>query len=189
MRHRISPDKLCHMSTPLPEITGIQFPAEGKYRIVPGRSTVSFTTSHLFGLGKVRGSFRIEDGSIHVADPIGGSSARATIAAASVDTGNSTRDSMLRSPTYLDATAHPHITFASDRLEESEGTLLLHGTLTVRESTAPVQLRVDSSEADATTVRLSASCRIDRYAFAITAMKAMTGRWQTMLLDVTAERD
>ncbi|NIJ12434.1 polyisoprenoid-binding protein YceI [Saccharomonospora amisosensis] len=107
---------------------------------MPGRSTGSFTTSHLFGLGKVRGSFRIEDGLIRVTDPVGGSSARATIAAASVDTGNSARDSMLRSPTYLDTAAHPHITFASTRVEEIEGTWLLHGRLTVRARSGSVEL-------------------------------------------------
>lgn len=180
---------LCRMNTVDPSMTSVESPPEGDYRIDPGRSSVSFTTRHMFGLGKVRGSFHLEEGWIHVADPVGESSARATIAAASVDTGNSTRDSMLRSPTYLDTQAHPHITFTSTGLRQDSGTWTLHGTLTVRGTAGPVELRVERAETDGAVVSLTARCRIDRYAFGITKMKGMTGRWQEMLLDLTAKRD
>lgn len=179
---------LCRMNTPEASTPNIDIPAVGDYRIDPSRSRLSFLTSHMFGLGKVRGSFRIEEGRIHVADPVGGSSARAAIAAASVDTGNSARDSMLRSPTYLDTAAHPHITFVSTRLERSSGAWVLHGTLTVRGTAGPVELRVERARAEGPVVSLTARCRTDRYAFGITKMKGMTGRWQEMTLDVTAER-
>jgi len=40
------------------------------YRIDPSRSGISFTTGHLFGLGRVTGTFDLTDGEIQVAHPI-----------------------------------------------------------------------------------------------------------------------
>lgn len=42
----------------------------GTHCIAPARSSVSFTTRHFFGLGRITGSLAVVDGEIHVADPL-----------------------------------------------------------------------------------------------------------------------
>ncbi|PRX44022.1 polyisoprenoid-binding protein YceI [Prauserella shujinwangii] len=166
----------------------VGIPDAGEYRIDAERSAISFTTRHLFGLAPVHGTFRLREGHLRVGDPVSGSAARATVSAASVDTGNAQRDASVRSATYLDAEAHPDITFASTGLARADGHWTLHGDLTVRGRTRPVALRIDSAHPDGGRVRLGATCEVDRYEFGITAMRGMTGRRLTLRLDVTAER-
>jgi polyisoprenoid-binding protein YceI len=166
--------------------TEIETPLVGDYRLDPGRSTVTFTTRHVFGLAPVRGTFRLRDGHLHVAGPVEESSARAAISAASFDTGNSVRDNTVRSTQYLDAEAHPAIVFASTGLENVAGQWVLHGSLTVRGRTRGIDVRIEAATSEGSRVRLRAVGRVDRYAFGITKMKGMAGRWLTVRLDLVA---
>ena len=47
----------------------VQIPAAGTYRIDPAASSLTFATRHMFGLGAVKGSFRLVSGEITIADP------------------------------------------------------------------------------------------------------------------------
>ncbi|MBK1783176.1 YceI family protein [Prauserella cavernicola] len=163
-------------------------PAHGDYRVDPEGSTISFVTRHLFGLAPVRGTFALGEGHIHVADPVSGSSARASIPATSFDTGNAARDSVVRSTQYLAADEHPHITFASTGVSETEGRWTLHGALTVRGQTRPLDVLVERADVGEGTVNLTATAEVDRYEFGITAQKGMTGRRLTLTLDLVAVR-
>jgi polyisoprenoid-binding protein YceI len=165
-----------------------QIPAVGEYRIDVTASTMTFRTRHIFGLAPVNGSFRLREGHIRVADPVGESAVHATVSAASFHTGVSARDTTIRSGQYLDVENHPDITFASTGLAQRDGRWVLHGTLTVRGRGCPVDVPVEESEVDGPRVRLRASARVDRYAFGITAMKGMTGRWLTFVLELQANR-
>ncbi|PXY30349.1 hypothetical protein BAY59_14205 [Prauserella coralliicola] len=176
------------MSDPAATTGTVEIPAEGGYRIDPENSTITFVTRHLFGLAPVRGSFALGDGHIEVAEPVTESSARAAIPAASVDTRNAARDTTVRSAQYLDAENHPRIGFVSTGLDHGDGGWILHGELTVRGTTRPLDVRVERLRADGGRIRLRASAEVDRYAFGITAMKGMTGRRLTLTLDVTAVR-
>jgi polyisoprenoid-binding protein YceI len=162
----------------------VTIPRTGEYRIDPGRSAISFATRHLFGLASVRGTFGLRSGHIRVADRLDESAARAVIAADSFGTGSSTRDTQIRSRQYLDAGAHPDITFASTGLALTEDGWLLRGTLTVRGRTSPVPVRIVSLVPSATGFRLRARARVDRYAFGITAGRGITGRHLTLTLDI-----
>ena len=162
----------------------IQIPVAGDYRIDLGKSAVTFTTTHVFGLGRVRGTFQLREGHIHVANPLRGSSARATIAAASIDTRNPARDATVRSQ-YLETDTYPDIAFVSTHLTETDW--VLHGRLMVRGRTQPLDLTVHEARSEGRTLYLKAGCVVDRYAFGITKMRGMTGRTLRLELVVTAD--
>jgi polyisoprenoid-binding protein YceI len=168
--------------------TSIEVPGTGDYRIDHDNSTVSFTTRHMFGLGAVRGTFRLRDGHIHVASPVADTATRVTISAGGFDTGVSARDVTVRSATYLDTETHPDITFVSTRLGQAEQGWVLHGSLAVRGLARPLDVHIDEVRPAGSGLRLLAGARVDRYAFGITAMKGFAGRYLTMRLDVAANR-
>ena len=92
-------------------------PQPGHYDIDPDRSRVTFATRHLFGLGRVKGSFGIRGGTADVADPVAASVIYAEIETASFRTKNRQRDHAVLSPRFLDPAGHPVMTFRSDRIE------------------------------------------------------------------------
>jgi polyisoprenoid-binding protein YceI len=163
----------------------VEVPTAGAYRIEPGESTISFATRHMFGLAPVRGTFVLREGVIHVADPVGTSTVRATIAADSFDTGVAARDNTVRSGQYLDVAKHPDITFAADGVVDDDG-WVLRGTLTVRGRTEPLDVRVDEVSVLDGRLRLRASAEVDRYAWGVTAMRGMTGRRLRFTLSLSA---
>jgi polyisoprenoid-binding protein YceI len=79
-------------------------------------SFVGFHVRHI--VTKVEGRFRDYDGTI-VLDRTNPAASRVelTIQAASIDTGNETRDKDLRSPNYFDVEKYPTITFKSAKVE------------------------------------------------------------------------
>ncbi len=158
----------------------------GSYHIDPARSTVSFTTRHLFCLGRVQGTFDLRAGEIRVAHPVEQSSVRAVLAADSFTTGHTRRDDDVRSAKFLDAAAHPHITFTSDRLQHVSGTWAVSGTLCAHGISRPIELMVDQVRCSGTDVSLRAQARIDRYDFGITAARGMAARHLDLHLQVVA---
>lgn len=176
------------MTTPLARTDIVEIPTPGDYRLDTQDCVISFTIRHLLGLARVRGTMQLRDGHIQLADPIPGSSVRATISAASFDTGVPARDTAVQSGRYLDADTHPHFTFTSTRVEQADGHWLVRGSLTVRGRTHPVDLHVDQVRPDGPRLRVRASGRVDRYLFGITALKAFIGRHLTVRLDLTATR-
>ncbi|WP_369172968.1 YceI family protein [Streptomyces sp. R28] len=161
-------------------------PAPGTYTIDAGRSTIAFTTRHFFGLGAVPGTFALASGQVHVDAEPTLSSATAVIDADSFTTGSGTRDKVVRSPKYLDTAKHPHITFASNAVQDTGSGYVLRGELTVKATTQPVELAVEQPECGAEGIRFRATTRIDRYAFGITVDKGMTARHLTLSLDILA---
>src|ERR1043165_6307315 len=114
-------------------------PVTGDYRIDRDQSTLTFRTRHMFGLAPVHGTFELRDGHIHVAERPEDSVVRATIAADSVNTRNTTRDTMVRTQ-YLDTDAFPDIAFVSTGADSHGDDWVLRGQLTVRGRTHPVDL-------------------------------------------------
>ncbi|MFI2779933.1 YceI family protein [Streptomyces sp. ALB3] len=161
-------------------------PAPGTYTIDPGRSSITFRTRHVFGLAGVDGSFSVLSGRIRLADEAAESDATAVIDATSFTTGNDTRDKVVRSDKYLATGTHPHISFTSDAVRESQGDYALHGELTVRGTTRPVELLIEHSDTRAGEIIFRATTKIDRYAFGVTADKGMTARYLNLTLDVVA---
>jgi polyisoprenoid-binding protein YceI len=163
----------------------------GRYRIDAQRSTVTFTTRHLFGLAPVRGTLTLRDGTVDVADPVTGSTVRARVATATFQSGSTARDAAVLSPRLLDATACPSLTFTSTGFAPAEGEpgqWRLRGALEVRGVARPVEARVTVAAAtNAGPLRASAQLTVDRYAFGITAFRGLAARWLTIDLEIVAE--
>jgi polyisoprenoid-binding protein YceI len=174
-------------------------PAPGRYRVVPEYSTVTFTTRHLFGLGRVRGTMALRDGLVEVAEPPGRSLVTAQVAVSTFRTGNEQRDVTVLSPRLLDAQAHPAIAFTSTGLAPSSGATrapegdsnwTLIGELTVRGTARPVEAAVTGVTVTdgGAELRAAARLRVDRYAFGVTGYRGLAARWLTVDVDLYAER-
>jgi polyisoprenoid-binding protein YceI len=154
-------------------------PQLGRYEIDTSRSTVTFRTRHVFGLAPVRGTFAIRSGTIDVTEPLTDSSVHVEIETASFRTGSGQRDDHVRSARFLDAGRHPVMTFVAGSLAGQA----LTGTLTVRDVTRPVSLPIEQSAVAPGAFTVSATTRIDRTEFGVTASRGMAGRY----LDVSVE--
>jgi polyisoprenoid-binding protein YceI len=161
-------------------------PQLGHYDIDTENSAVRFRTRHMFGLGPVRGDFSILSGSADVAEPLTDSAVSADISSASFRTGNRQRDAMVRSARFLDVGNFPVISFRNGRISADGATLT--GELTVREVTRPVSLSVQQRATSPGGFTLTASVRIDRNEFGVTAMPGITGRYLGLTVEATCVR-
>jgi polyisoprenoid-binding protein YceI len=158
------------------------------YTIDPGRSRVTFSGRHLFGLA-VRGGFTINNGRIHVVDPVTDSEAEAEIDADSFDTGNRQRDTEIRAKRFLNTGQYPVITFTSGRVRQSEDGWVLEGTLTVHDISKKVRLDIERASTVNGTFIARARTRIDRSDFGIDALTTFGGSTLDLVVDVTATLD
>lgn len=161
-------------------------PPTGIYAVDTARSTITFHTRHMFGLGRVRGSFAVRSGHVEIAASPERSAAAAEIDAGSFRTGNGTRDGAVRSARYLDVERHPAIRFVSGEVTAADGGWELHGTLTVREVSRHVRLAVERCAFADGVLAARATTRLDRFDFGLTAQRGMTGRHLDLVLDVVA---
>ena len=116
--------------------------AKSEWRIDAAHSLVQFAVKHMM-FTTVRGRFTDVQGLIHCPDEADPSraSVEATIAAASIDTGDANRDAHLRSEDFLDVERYPTITFRSTRVERmTEDQLQITGDLTIRGVSREVML-------------------------------------------------
>lgn len=111
------------------------------YVIDAAHSTLGFTVRHA-GIGKTRGQLDEFSGTIEVADestPVG-STASATIKAASVNTRNEDRDNHLRSADFFDVEQFPEWTFVTTNAAGSKDSFTLTGDLTIHGVTKSVDI-------------------------------------------------
>ncbi len=166
-------------------------PSGGTYEIDPGRSTVTFATRHMFGLGAVNGTFAVHDGTITVPsddDDSGQLEVGLRVDAASFHTGTDRRDTHVKSADFLDVGAHPFIEFsASSPVDDFDGTSVT-GSLRVVGNQGPVQVQVSEFATTGDGVRVQGSTTINRYDFGVTKMKGMAGRDLRMTIDLVANR-
>jgi len=154
----------------------VSVPTVGAYAVDPKRSTIKFETRHMFGLGKVSGTFAFRSGDLVIADPPSQSSASAEVEAGSFSTGSGQRDKKVRSKAFLDVASFPMITFRSERVRSDGETWVLVGTVTARGTSAPIELRVTSAKTVSGNLAVTATGSVDRYAHGIKAMKGMAAR-------------
>ena len=152
--------------------TTVALPTAGTWAIDASHSSVEFIARHLM-ISKVRGRFAAFSGTVEVADPIEGSSVEVTIETASFDSGDAQRDGHVKSADFLDVEQFPTITFKGAGARAAGDGFVLPGHLTIRETTLPVELKVEAlglitdpwgNEKAAFT----ATTEIDREAFGIT---------------------
>ena len=168
--------------------TAVQIPPAGTYQLDPAASTVAFTTRHMFGLGPVKGTFRLVSGQISIAEPVTSSTVSAVIDAASFATGNPRRDQDVKSARFLHVREHPQITFRSTELVRDGEVWRLRGQLTALGATAPAELAITEATASQDVLLIRATTRVDRYAHGLTNAKGMAGRHLNLEITARATR-
>jgi polyisoprenoid-binding protein YceI len=110
-----------------------ELPPPGVWMFDPPHTAIRFIARHI-GMANVHGRFTDFHGGIRVAEHMEDSYVEITIDAASISTGNKTRDNHLRSADFLDVDRYPYLHFASQRFIHRsgskwtvQGTLTLHG--------------------------------------------------------------
>ncbi|MGB3594277.1 MAG: YceI family protein [Ornithinimicrobium sp.] len=166
-------------------------PPGGTYEIDPARSTITFATRHMFGLGAVNGTFTVHDGTITVPsteDASGELEVGLRVDAASFHTGTDRRDTHVKSADFLDVGAHPFIEFSASSPVDGFDGASVAGSLRVVGNEGPVQVQVREFATTGDGVRVQGSTTINRYDFGVTKMKGMAGRDLEMSIDLVANR-
>jgi polyisoprenoid-binding protein YceI len=124
-------------------VEGREVPLPGRWALDPVHSQIQFVARHMM-VSKVRGFFREFSGTLLIAEVPEESHVEVTIAAASIDTGDKTRDEHLRSPEFLDVERFPEITYRSTRVRPADGDKWdVTGLLTIRDVTREVTLSTE----------------------------------------------
>ena len=104
----------------------------GTWALDPVHSTIGFELPYL--AGTFRGHFTDVDAKL-TAESLAGAAR-----VASVDVKDENLAAHLQSPEFFDVERHPELTFASDSIERSADELNVHGEITIRGITKPVEL-------------------------------------------------
>ncbi len=124
-------------------VGGREIPMPGRWALDPVHSQVQFVARHMM-VSKVRGFFRQLEGMLWIDEAPELSRVEVMIEAASIDTGDATRDEHLRSPDFLDVERYPEITYRSTGVRPGDGDKwYVAGLLTIRDITQPVPLTVE----------------------------------------------
>ncbi|CAN5552480.1 YceI family protein [soil metagenome] len=171
--------------------TPTELPPAGTYDIDSSRSTVTFATRHMFGLGGVNGTFAVHDGTITVPandDESSELQVGLRVDAASFETGSSRRDGHVKSKDFLNTDQHAFIEFsASTPVKDFDGSSV-DGTLRVIGNEGPVKVQVQQFASTGEGVRVQGSSTVNRYDFGVTKMKGMAGRDLEMSVDLVARQ-
>jgi polyisoprenoid-binding protein YceI len=139
----------------------------GSWTLDSSRSAVGLRSKSMWGLAPVKGTFREVAGNGTVA-PDGQVSGTVTVAAASIDTKISKRDTHLRSAEFFDSDTHPQITVRVDRITPSSQGVTVTGALTVRDRTQPLTFDATVSAVDGDEVWFDAEVQVNRADFGLT---------------------
>ena len=117
---------------------------ETKWSIDPSHSEISFKVRHLM-IAHVKGSFKSFDASIYTeGTDFTTADIDLWIDAASINTGDSTRDEHLKGPDFFDVANHKQLNFTSSTIgkPDKDGNHELWGELTIKGITKNVKLMV-----------------------------------------------
>jgi polyisoprenoid-binding protein YceI len=137
----------------------------GEWVLDPRKSSIRLK-SKAFGL-PVTGVFReiTGNGTVSASGEVSGT---VTVAAASIDTKNTRRDTHLRSADFFDTGNHPDLTVMVDGIRPSDRGAAVTGALTVRGVTRPLSFDVAASVPDDGEVWLDAEVHVNRADFGLT---------------------
>jgi polyisoprenoid-binding protein YceI len=138
----------------------------GTWALDPGRSSIRLK-SRVMGLIPVNGVFR-EVGGNGTVSPDGEVSGTVTIAAASIDTKQTRRDTHLRSADFFDTGNYPDITFTAAGITPSGQGVAVTGALIVRGRTRPLSFDAAASVHGDGEIWLDARVRVNRTDFGLT---------------------
>lgn len=163
-------------------------PPPGRYRLESGRGTIHASARAMFGLFAVKGTFRIRDSEVCIAEDPAACTARATIDASSYDSGNARRDRDVCSPALLDAGRFPDITFTGAGARADRDGWIMDGSVSAHGVTDMIQVRVSEARAEGDGACFLATARLDRTRLGIIGKKGMVGRNVTLSIEVRATR-
>lgn len=124
-------------------ISGLSVSQAAEYIIDPTHTYASFEIDHL-GFSTQRGQFNRSSGSIEFDPEQRNGRIDIRIDAASLDTGLSLRDDVLRGDEWFDTKAFPDILFRSDKLVFTDDKLsAVEGTLVMRGEIRPLRLEIN----------------------------------------------
>jgi polyisoprenoid-binding protein YceI len=138
----------------------------GEWVLDPRNSSIRLQTK-IMGLVPVHGIFREVTGKGTVY-PDGGVSGTVTVAAASIDTKNTRRDTHLRSADFFDSGSKRDITFTADGIRLTDRGVAVTGALTVRDCTRPLSFDAATSVQGDGEIWLDAKVYINRADFGVT---------------------
>ena len=138
----------------------------GEWVLDPRNSSVRLKSKSM-GVIPVKGIFREVSGSGTVS-PDGTATGTLLVAAASIDTQNTKRDTHLRSADFFDSDNHPDISFTADDIRPSGQGVAVTGSLTIRGRTRPLSFDATASVPGDGEVWLDAEVRVNRADFGIT---------------------
>jgi polyisoprenoid-binding protein YceI len=120
----------------------------GDYDLDSVHSRLGFAAKHAM-VTTVRGQFTGYTAEVHLDEEnVANSTARIEIDATSIDTGNSQRDDHVRGADFFEVEKYPKITFVSTSAERvSDDEYVLHGDLTIRDTTKPVSVTFEKTGA------------------------------------------
>jgi len=139
----------------------------GEWVLDPSSSTVSVKNKSMWGLVPVNGVFRQVTGTGTVS-PAGEVSGVITVAAASIDTKNTKRDTHLRSADFFDSDNYPDITFTVASIRPSAQGVSVTGTLRVRGRARPMTFDGTAAVQGTGEVSLDAKVRVSQADFGLT---------------------
>jgi polyisoprenoid-binding protein YceI len=113
----------------------------GDYKLDPAHSIIGFAVRHL-EINWVEGRFKEFEGTIHYDEKdLTKSSVEFSAKVESVDTGVAARDKHLRTADFFEVEKYPALSFKSTGVErKGKDAFVLHGDLTLKGVTKPVQL-------------------------------------------------
>lgn len=116
--------------------------AEGTWALDTAHTSVGFAIRHL-GVAKVRGRFGDVSAELVIGPTLDEWSVTATVAMASIDTGNADRDAHLRSAELLDVEHRPTMSYRSTQVRGEGSQWTVEGELTIGGITRPLILSVE----------------------------------------------
>jgi polyisoprenoid-binding protein YceI len=162
------------MTASVHEPADILVGAVGSWQLDAAATTVSLTTTAIWGLVRVRATLAATKGE-GTLGPEGHVEGSLAIDAASIDSGNRKRDDHLRSVQFLNAEDYPDLTFVATGITPvAEHRCRVAGVLTVRRRSEPVALEATVSAEGQDRIGVHAEFDIDRarWGIAWTAMGA-----------------
>lgn len=118
--------------------------ATTQWHIDTTHSEVQFKVKHMM-ISTVTGYFSTFDATVETeGDDFTTAKATFTADLSSISTNNEQRDTHLKSTDFFDAENHPQVKFTGNKLEKKDDEhYILHGDLTIRGTTKPMQLKVE----------------------------------------------
>jgi polyisoprenoid-binding protein YceI len=138
----------------------------GQWVLDPGKSSIQLKSRSMWGLVPVTGVFREVRGDGTVSQD-GKVSGTITVAAASIETKNTKRDTHLRSADFFDTDNHPDITFTARAIGLSDKGVNVTGELTVRGRSKPLSFDAAASLQGDDEILLDAAAHINRADFGL----------------------